>query len=84
MKSGDYTRLTRFKPGADTASFGAKSHDYPEDFFLVRGRLYDVAFDKWLETGEYASRPPGEVHGPFKADQECIVLEVSYPSQAIG
>ena len=32
-KSGDYTRLTRFKPGADTASFGAKSHDYPEIIF---------------------------------------------------
>lgn len=25
-KSGDYTRLTRFKPGADTTSFGPKSH----------------------------------------------------------
>ncbi len=33
-KSGDYTRLTRFKPGADTASFGSKSHDYPEEFFF--------------------------------------------------
>ncbi len=65
-KSGDYTRLTRFKPGADTASFVAKSHDYPEEFFSVKGRLYDATFDKWLETGEYASRPPGEVHGPFK------------------
>ncbi len=83
-KSGDYTRLTRFKPGADTASFGAKTHDYPEEIFVVKGRLYDATFDKWLETGEYASRPPGEVHGPFKADQECIVLEVSYTSQAIG
>ena len=82
--SEDYTRLTRFKPGADTASFGTKSHDYPEEIFLMKGGLYDAAFDKWLETGEYASRPPGEVHGPFKADQECIVLEVSYPSKAIG
>jgi hypothetical protein len=27
--SGDYTRLTRFKPGADTAVFGAKSHGIP-------------------------------------------------------
>ena len=33
-KSGDYTRLTRFKPGADTASFGSKNHDYPEEIFL--------------------------------------------------
>ena len=28
--SGDYTRLTEFLPGANTAASGAKSHDYPE------------------------------------------------------
>ncbi|RKZ79850.1 MAG: hypothetical protein DRR19_24445 [Candidatus Parabeggiatoa sp. nov. 1] len=81
-ESGDYTRLTRFKPGADTTAFGSKSHEYPEEIFIVKGRLYDTAFNRWLETGEYASRPPGEVHGPFKTDVECIVLEMSYPSQA--
>ena len=81
-ESGDYTRLTRFKSGADTTAFGSKSHDYPEEIFIVKGRLYDAAFDRWIEAGEYASRPPGEVHGPFKADCECIVLEMSYPSQA--
>lgn len=83
-KTGDYTRLTRFKPGSDTSNFGAKCHDYPEEIFIVKGRLYDEAFGRWLEAGEYASRPPGEVHGPFKTDVECIVLEVSYPSQASG
>ena len=31
--SGDYTRLTRFKPGADTSVFGTKSHEYPEEIF---------------------------------------------------
>ena len=81
--SGDYTRLTRFKPGADTADFGVKSHDYPEEILIIKGRLYDQAFDKWLEVGDYASRPPGELHGPFRADEECIVLEVSYPSQSL-
>ena len=81
-ESGDYTRLTRFKPGADTTTFGSKSHTYPEEIFIVKGRLYDAAFDQWLNAGDYASRPPGEVHGPFKADGECIVLEMSYPSQA--
>lgn len=80
--TGDYTRLTRFASGYDTKPFGAKSHDYPEEIFVVSGRLYDEAFDMWLEPGFYASRPPGEVHGPFRADGEVIVLEVSYPSQA--
>lgn len=79
--SGDYTRLTRFKPGADTSALGAKSHAYPEEIFIVQGRLYDAEFEQWLELGDYASRPPEELHGPFNADVECIVLEISYPSQ---
>ena len=81
IKQGEYTRLTRFKPGADTASFGAKSHAYPEEIFVVSGRLYDEAFDMWLEMGHYASRPPGEKHGPFKTEEGCVVLEVSFPNR---
>jgi ChrR Cupin-like domain len=82
--SGEYTRLTRFLPGADTTAFGGKSHDYPEEVFIVSGRLYDVAFDTWLETGHYASRPPGEIHGPFKTDVGCVVLEMSFPNKTDG
>jgi putative membrane protein len=82
--TGDYTRLTRFKAGADTRAFGPKVHDYPEEVYIIAGRLYDAAFDLWLESGHYASRPPGEWHGPFRCTEECLVLEVSYPSQAIG
>ena len=81
--TGDYTRLTRFKAGADTAAFGAKAHEYPEEIYVISGRLYDEAFKMWLESGHYASRPPGEVHRPFRAETECIVLECSYPSQAM-
>ena len=79
--TGEYTRLTRFLPGADTTAFGGKSHTYPEEVFIVSGRLYDQAFDIWLEQGHYASRPPGEVHGPFKTDTGCIVLEMSFPNK---
>jgi hypothetical protein len=79
----EYTRLTRFLPGADTTAFGGKSHDYPEEVFIVSGRLYDEAFGLWLEPGHYASRPPGEVHGPFRTDTGCIVLEVSFPNRAL-
>jgi hypothetical protein len=82
-ETGDYTRLTRFKPGADTSAFGAKSHDYPEEIMIMEGRLYDAAFDQWLEAGDYASRPPGEIHGPFKSEDGCVVLEMSFPSQAV-
>ncbi len=79
--NGEYTRLTRFHPGADTTAFGGNSHAYPEEVFIASGRLYDAAFDLWLETGHYASRPPGEVHGPFKTDVGCLVLEVSFPNK---
>jgi hypothetical protein len=75
----EYTRLTRFMPGADTSSFGGKVHDYPEEIFIVSGRIYDKAFDIWLEQGHYASRPPGELHGPFHTEEGCVVLEVSFP-----
>ena len=77
--TGEYTRLTRFRPGADTTAFGGKRHDYPEEVFIVSGRLYDAAYDLWLETGHYSSRPPGEVHGPFRTDVGCVVLELSFP-----
>ncbi len=82
--TSDYTRLTRFKAGADTKKFGAKSHDYPEEIYIISGRIYDEAFDIWLEAGHFASRPPGEVHGPFICEEECLVLEVSYPSQSVN
>ena len=52
--TGEYTRPTRFFPGADTSAFGGKSHDYPEEVFVVTGRLYDAAFDIWLEPGQQA------------------------------
>lgn len=79
--TGEYTRLTRFLPGADTTPFGGKSHAYPEEVFIVSGRLYDAAFDLWLEPGHYASRPPWEAHGPFRSEEGCVVLEVSFPDR---
>lgn len=79
--TGEYTRLTRFHPGADTTPFGGKSHEYPEEVFIVSGRLHDMAFDVWLEPGHYASRPPGEKHGPFKTEEGCVVLEMSFPNK---
>ena len=83
-ETGEYTRLTRFHRGADTSAFGGKSHTYPEEVFIVSGRLYDQAFGLWLEAGHYASRPPGEVHGPFRTDEGCVVLEVSFPNRTMN
>lgn len=82
-ETGDYTRLTWFRDGYNTAIFGAKSHPYPEEIFVVSGRLYDEAFAMWLEPGSYASRPPGEMHGPFRAEGDVLIYENSFPSQSI-
>ncbi len=79
--TAEYTKLTRFLPGADTTAFGSKSHAYPEEIFVVSGRLYDAAFDLWLEQGHYASRRAFEVHGRFKTDEGATVLEVSFPNR---
>lgn len=81
QETEEYTKLTRFLPGADTSPFGTKSHPYPEEIFIVSGRLYDAAFDTWLEQGHYASRRAFEVHGPFKTDEGAVVLEVSFPNR---
>jgi hypothetical protein len=82
--TGEYTRLTRFLPGADTTRLGGKIHTYPEEVLIVSGRLYDQAFGQWLESGHYVSRPPGEVHGPFTTDVGCVVLELSFPNRTAG
>jgi hypothetical protein len=82
--TGETTRLTRFLPGADTAAFGGKAHDFPEEILTVSGRLYDEAFAIWLESGHYSSRPPGEVHGPFRSEEGCLVLDISFPQRGMG
>ena len=83
-ETGEYTRLTRFLAGADTLAFGGKTHPYPEEVFIVSGRLHDQAFGLWLETGHYASRPPDELHGPFRTDVGCVVLEISFPNRVFA
>ena len=57
--TGEYTRLTRFLPGADTSAFEGKIHSYPEEVFIVSGRLYDQAFRVWLEAGHYVTSQSG-------------------------
>jgi hypothetical protein len=75
--------LTWLRDGYYTGAFGSKAHAYPEEIFVVSGRLYDEAFAMWLEPGYYASRPPGEVHGPFRAEGDVLIYENSFPSQSI-
>ncbi|MBL6751594.1 MAG: cupin domain-containing protein [Nevskia sp.] len=80
-ETGEYTRLVRFLPGADTTALGGNVHRYPEETFIVSGRLYEHASRQWLEQGHYVSRGPGELHGPVTTDVGCVVLEISFPGR---
>jgi hypothetical protein len=78
-KRGFRTRHLRFAPGVyTTAPF---VHDYWEEVYLVSGDLI-VGNDENGNGGRsfppntYACRPPGTLHGPFKSEHGCLLLEV--------
>ena len=80
-RRGSRTRLLRFRPGVfTTAPF---VHEYWEEVYLVEGDL-TVGNDAEGRGGEpfspgtYACRPPGAVHGPFKSNSGCLLLEIHY------
>ena len=80
-KRGSRTRLLKLEPGAfSTAPF---VHDHWEEVFLVQGDL-TVGNDAEGKGGTafppftYACRPPGALHGPFRSDKGCILLEMHY------
>jgi hypothetical protein len=78
-KRGYRTRHLRFAPGVyTTAPF---LHDYWEEVYLISGDLI-VGNDEHGNGGEafppqtYACRPPGTLHGPFKSEHGCLLLEM--------
>jgi hypothetical protein len=78
---GSRTRLLRFEPGMfTTAPF---THKYWEEVYLVSGDL-TVGNDARgnggtsFQPNTYAVRPPGAVHGPFKSENGCMLLEMHY------
>jgi hypothetical protein len=80
-KSGSRTRLLRFAPEVfTTVPF---VHEYWEEVYLIEGDL-TVGNDARGNGGEpfapgtYACRPPGAVHGPFKSNRGCLLLETHY------
>jgi len=77
-KRGYRTRHLRFKPGVYTTT--PFVHDYWEEVYLISGDLI-VGNDAHGNGGEkfgphtYACRPPGTLHGPFKSEGGCLLLE---------
>lgn len=78
-ETGNYTRLVKFPPGADTTEMGEQAHDYQEEMIILKGSLYDKGQERTVSVGEYTCRPIGEKHGPFVSEDGCILMEVAYP-----
>ena len=80
-KRGNRTRLLRI--GAGVLTTKPFVHEYWEEVYLISGDLI-VGNDENGHNGEqflpntYACRPPGAVHGPFKSQTGCILLETHY------
>lgn len=73
--TGDYTRLMRFEPGADSSANGVLTHDFWEEVYIVTGDLTDLRLDETFTAGMYACRPPGMAHGPWRSEQGVLMVE---------
>ncbi|MBL0375399.1 cupin [Rhizobium sp. KVB221] len=84
-KTGNRTRLLRFRPGAYTTK--PFVHDYWEEVYLISGDLIvgDANPAERISSfapNTYACRPPGIYHGPFKSETGCLLLELHYYEQS--
>jgi mannose-6-phosphate isomerase-like protein (cupin superfamily) len=77
-KTGNRTRLLRFKPGAFTTE--PFVHDYWEEVYLISGEMTvgDGDAAQTFRPNTYACRPPGIYHGPFRSNGGCVLLEFHY------
>ena len=80
-RKGSRTRLLRFRPGAHTTA--PFVHEYAEEVYLISGDLI-VGEDRPGEAAvrfaanTYACRPAGVLHGPFRSETGCLLLEFHY------
>lgn len=77
-ETGEFTRLLRFPPGADTTPNGSVRHDVWEEVFIIEGTLIDLRLQETFGPGMYACRPPGMEHGPWAAPDGAVTFEVRY------
>jgi quercetin dioxygenase-like cupin family protein len=75
------TRILTFPPGCDTTPNGVQVHDFWEEVYILEGSFTDLELNQTFHAGEYACRPPGMRHGPWKSDGGCVTFEVRYYSR---
>ncbi len=76
--TGNYSRMLRFDPGCDTTANGVLTHDFWEEVYIVEGSIVDLRLNQEFTAGQYACRPPGMPHGPWKSPKGCTTFEVRY------
>jgi quercetin dioxygenase-like cupin family protein len=81
--SGASIALVRFQPGSGIPSRHA--HASNQFMFCLRGRYTYVPTGLTLTAGSFYWNPKGSLHGPTRAEEETVLLEVydgpHYPTQ---
>jgi anti-sigma factor ChrR (cupin superfamily) len=70
------TRLARWAAGLVTPD--VITHDYAEEVYLLEGELHDLTLGLTFLAGDFACRPPGMPHGPYRTESGCVMLETRY------
>jgi len=65
----------------DPDANGVQVHDIWEEVYILEGAFEDLELKQTFRAGEYACRPPGMRHGPWRSDTGCITFEVRYYSK---
>lgn len=78
-REGTLTRLARWAPGTLSGAEAIR-HPYVEEVYLLEGSLTDLTLGQTFTSGDYACRPPGMPHGPYRTDEGCTMLEIRYLS----
>lgn len=83
-KPGVVTRMLRFAPGLDASPNGTLAHDFWEEVYILDGEMTDLRLGRTFVAGDYACRPPGMKHGPWRAgDAGCLTFEVRYSADTL-
>lgn len=80
-ETGVATRILRYEPGADSSPMGQLTHDFWEEVYIIEGSFVDLSLNQTFRAGDFAIRPPGMPHGPWKTDEGVLTFESRYYSK---
>lgn len=80
--TGVATRILRYEPGADSTPMEVQKHDFWEEAYIIEGSFTDLTLGQTFHAGQFACRPPGVPHGPWRSEEGVSTYEVRYPAPA--